>query len=111
MADGFSENADSSIVAKYSDRRVRISEWAYIIRLRAVVCKLKDNEAEDERPLMGVSVAEGLLGEVLTAGFNRSRQTNRTSPVSRRKELSTCCHQVVEGQLARIVKRCFQAFK
>lgn len=45
----FSENAEESIVAKYSDRRVRMSEWAYMTRLRTKVDGTEEVvDAEDE---------------------------------------------------------------
>lgn len=43
-----SEKEEDSMVAKYSERRFKISEWAYITRFRAVaVRELGDDEEDD----------------------------------------------------------------
>jgi len=79
------------MVAKYSDLLMSISEWAYIIRLRAVVCMLNEDKEDvvDEQRVMGASVMEGVSeGDICFSELNRSRQTNRTSPVSRNPRVS-----------------------
>jgi hypothetical protein len=80
-----SENAEESMEAKYSDLRIRISEWAYITRFRAVIRDApKECEEEVESRLSELAVSGG-VGEEGTCGYSReafSRQMNWTSPVS-----------------------------
>ena len=59
----FSAKDEFSMVAKYSDLWMRISECAYRIRLRAMVRpdEEESDEMDNERWLCGVSVP-GLLG-------------------------------------------------
>lgn len=80
----FSAKDDSNIVAKYSDLRFKISECAYMIRFRARACEDEERtEAADERRLGGISVfGDSVVISTSTSGSFRSRQTNRTSPVS-----------------------------
>ncbi len=73
------------MVAKYSERRVRISECAYMIRLRAVVCGENGvcDDAEDcERREVGEATSAFSSGEATSFDTRRSRQTNLMSPVS-----------------------------
>jgi hypothetical protein len=71
--------------AKYSDLRIRISEWAYITRFRAVIRDVpKECEEEVESRLSELAVFGG-VGEEGICEYSRealSRQMNWTSPVS-----------------------------
>lgn len=66
-------------MAKYSDLRVKISEWAYMIRLRATLgeAEVDVEDEDDERRLCGVSVS-GEFGTESRGAVSspRSRQTN-----------------------------------
>jgi hypothetical protein len=73
--------------AKYSDLRIRISEWAYMTRFRAVIRDTpKECEEEEESRLSELAVFGGVgVGEAGTCEYSReafSRQMNWTSPVS-----------------------------
>lgn len=71
--------------AKYSDLRIRMSEWAYMTRFRAVIRDApKECEEEEESRLSELAVFGG-VGEAETCEYSReafSRQMNWTSPVS-----------------------------
>lgn len=100
----FSLKAELSIVAKYSDLCVSMSECAYMILLRAsLALDDVDVEDEDERRLRGVSVS-GELGTDSEIGSSslRSKQTNCTSPVSY-ESIRLCSHETSRKVLTRVV--------
>lgn len=71
------------MVAKYSERCVRISECAYIIRFRAVISGAKgETEDVEEDGRVGDNISDLRLGEGGGSAARRSRQTNSISPVS-----------------------------
>ena len=107
----FSRNDEPSMVAKYSDRLVRMSACAHMMRLRATVCCPGASEVE-EAWLEGPAVL-GVGGSCSSRSCSsrRSKQTNCTSPVSQSRMSILCGNLMVERELTWIVKGSLESFQ